>query len=208
MTSESEISDLRDAIAIEQHVLGLDVTVHDPRTMRGGEPASHGDELVENLAPGAARRTKPRGERLAFDELHRDVDLIAIGAGVVNPDDVRMRQLRERSTLTQQTLETSARRELGMHELERDTTLELRIVRGVHGAHPTVPDARLHAIAADNVRIGFPADRHDLVDAGLRELTEQHATRRARVDVRIDRVSGGRVEPPREVVENAIRGRA
>ena len=50
---QSEIDDPRTAVLVQQHVLRLEVAVHQPRRMRSRQPAPGGDEDVQHLAPVA-----------------------------------------------------------------------------------------------------------------------------------------------------------
>ena len=77
--------------------------------MRGGEPAAGGDERVDDLADRARLAGEPLGERLAVDQLHRDVVATVRGADLVDGDDVRVREPRHRARLAQQALARVAR---------------------------------------------------------------------------------------------------
>ena len=99
---EPEVHDAHGAVAPDHDVLGLEVAVDDAGRVRRRQPAPGGDEHVQDLAPASRLRAQPRVDGLAFDELHRDVDAIVDGARVVDGDDVRVRQARDRARLAQQ----------------------------------------------------------------------------------------------------------
>ena len=53
LARESEVDDARAPVLVQQHVVGLEVAVHQPGRVRGRQPAPGRDEDVEHLAPGA-----------------------------------------------------------------------------------------------------------------------------------------------------------
>ena len=99
---EPEVHDAHGAVAPDHDVLGLEVAVDDAGGVRGRQPAPGGDEHVQDLAPAARLRAQPLVDGLALDELHRDEDAIVDRAGVVDGDDVRVRQARDGARLAQQ----------------------------------------------------------------------------------------------------------
>jgi len=123
--------------AIDEDVLGFDVAMDDPRAMRRRDPAPGGDEALEDLAR-RSRLGQPRGERRALDQLHRDVRAVTVAAGVVDRDDVGMRELRERAAFAHEPLDAEV--QLGVDQLDRDRAIELRIVTGVDRAHAAVAE--------------------------------------------------------------------
>ena len=98
--------------------------------------------------------SQPVGDGVPLDELHRDEDLVVERADVVDDDDVRVRQPRDRLRLAQRPLPPLGQRDavagLDPQELDRDLAIELRIVRRVDLAHPAAPDQPQHDVAADD----------------------------------------------------------
>ncbi len=99
-------------------------------------------------------------ERLAVDVLEHDVRSARLDpvhaargarvplAGVDHRDDVGMVELRHRARLATEALELiGVRGDLAVHQLDRDLALEHGVERAIHGAHATVPDARVEAVA-------------------------------------------------------------
>ena len=88
-------------------------------------------------------RLRPEAGGVALDELHRDEDLVLERADVVDDDDVRVRQARDRLRLAQRPLpplgQRHARARLDAQQLDRDLAIQLRIVGRVHLAHPAAP---------------------------------------------------------------------
>ena len=109
--------------------------------MRGGKAAAGLREHGEDLALVALGDGAPVAQRAAIGELHREVDLLAERADLVDDDDVRVMDLGHRLRLAEQAglrVEAGARR-LGGEQLDRDLAIEVRIVRGVHDAHAPAP---------------------------------------------------------------------
>jgi hypothetical protein len=89
---EPEVGDVRRAAGVDQHVVGLEVAMHQAGGVGGGEPAASADEDLHDRAPVAGGGGQPAGQRAAVDQLHRDEHLIAAGAGVEHGHDVGVTQ--------------------------------------------------------------------------------------------------------------------
>ena len=70
------------AVVADQHVVGLEVAVHEAGVVRRRQPRAGRDEAVEHLAPRRGARGHSRA--CPLDQLHGDEDLIADGADVVD----------------------------------------------------------------------------------------------------------------------------
>jgi hypothetical protein len=97
---EAEVGDPHDAVAIDERVRGLEVAMHQPGPMRGGEPAGRLDVGRDDLAPAARPGVAPCREVVPVDQLHHDACAIAEPDDLVNRDDVLMRQPRHRLRLS------------------------------------------------------------------------------------------------------------
>ena len=90
----AEIGDLR-VPAREQHVVGLDVAVHDAMLVRVLQRFRHFAEESRRLGQRQlARALEPRAERFALDERHRVPEQLARESGVEEGNDVGMLQPR------------------------------------------------------------------------------------------------------------------
>src|SRR6185369_12489518 len=116
------------AIGRAEDVLGLEVAVDHTGIVRSGEPAPRADAGIEDLALGAA--IAEALQRVAIDELHREIRAVLVGEHVVDRDDVRMAQPRERAGLVAQLVATDV-----AQDLDRDRACQLRIPRSQYDAH-------------------------------------------------------------------------
>ena len=82
----------------------LDVPVDDPLPVRVLESRARLDpDLHRRLGADAALGLEELGARAALDVLHDDVVPIGVDPGVVDLDDVRMDELRDRERLAAET---------------------------------------------------------------------------------------------------------
>jgi hypothetical protein len=143
---EAEVGDHHATVGRDEHVVRLEVAMHEPFGVRRCEPASGVREHVEDLFQRAWSIAQPRAERHAVDELHRDEHLATERAHVVHRHDVGVGELGHRLGLAQQAARSRGRHHVAvrvaLEHLERDTAIELWIVGRVHDPHA----ARAHAI--------------------------------------------------------------
>ena len=150
---EAEVHDAHLAVARDHHVLGLEVAVDQPLFVRGLEPAAGGQVDLQDLLPRARLGLHPVAGGVTVDELHRDEDLLAKGADVVDDDDVRVREPRDRLRLAQRALASLAHRDAVFdaraQQLDGDLAIQLGIEGGVNLAHPAAPQKIQNDVAAD-----------------------------------------------------------
>ena len=165
---EPEVDDERAPVAREEDVVRLEVAMDDPRRVRRRETAPGVEEDGDNLAP-CAGRLEPRAERPPFDELHRDEDLLAVGADVVHGDDVGVGEAGHRLRFTQEARTPFTFTRPGgaglvvAKELHRELAIELRVVRRIDDTHAPFPDAIEDDVAAER----GAADERDGVSVGF-----------------------------------------
>ncbi len=160
---EAEVHELRDALRVDDDVVGLHVAVDDPVLVgvREGEREPVGDL---RRAPGG--KLAFLDELLALDELHDEVGPPAHGSGVVDLDYVPVAELADRGRLAPEAFERLlARARRVEDDLDRDVSLE-------PGVEPAVDDA--HAAAAELAIDPVMVDRGDL---GSRAPCAHHALR-------------------------------
>ena len=98
---EAEVRHAHAPVAADQHVVGLEVAVEQADRVRGDAGrAPPGGTRRGSRATCAATCLSQRRQRVALDELHRDVDVAVVGrADVVDADDVGVVELRDRLRL-------------------------------------------------------------------------------------------------------------
>jgi uncharacterized protein len=142
---QPEIGDPQVAVGGDQHVLGLEVAMDQPGAMRRGEAAPGAHESIPDLAPRPRFGAAPRAQGPPGAVLHRDEHLIAIGAHLVDDDDVRVRQPRHRARLAQQALAPLRGGDAGQaQQLERHLAIQIRIVGGQHDPHSALAERLEH----------------------------------------------------------------
>ena len=120
---DAEVHDLHLALARDHHVRGLDVAVDDALRVRDRRGPARSAAPARPTASSVGRRPLARnvGERPALDELHDDVLRVAVGAGVVDADDVRVVEpCRGLRLAAEPRDEPRVARELREQDLDRD----------------------------------------------------------------------------------------
>ena len=121
----------------QEHVLRLDVPVHDPPRVGVGE-------CVADLAGNPEGVVNPElvlaryaiTQRLSLDERHDVVEVPAGRAGVVEREDMWMLQLRGGANLAQESIGADRGSDVGAQHLDRHESTVLEVAREVDGCHP------------------------------------------------------------------------
>ena len=167
---------------VDQHVVRLEVAVHQARRVHGRQPRADLLEHRDHVAP-RARRPQPPRQRLAVDVLHRDEQPARVVADLVDAHHVRVLEARHRLRLAQQPRAIALAVDLLAHDLDRDRSAELGVLAGVHDAHPALAEPRPDREVADH---RLHARRH------AREQVPAAARRARDRDTRADRARQGR----------------
>ena len=135
---------------VQKDVRGLDVAVDEPALVCEVERLR--DLGAENERALGIERTGPQ-ERLhvaALDVAHRDEQMPALLADVVDRDDVRVLERGGVLRLAQEALaEGVVLGQLGREQLQRNVPLQARVVRTVDDAHAAAADELLDAKAQE-----------------------------------------------------------
>ena len=150
---EAEVADPRAPVGPDEDIVRLEVAVHEPGGVRGGEASTGLRQHLQHLGKLAGPRGEPISERAAVDELHRNEDLIVVRARVVRRDDVGVREPRDGLGLTEDAALRRARGLLDANELQRHPPVELGVARGIDGAHRALAELLLDDVAPDRLHL-------------------------------------------------------
>ena len=145
---QPEVGDLDRAVVGDQHVLGLDVAVHDARVVGRRQRGQHRREQVQRPRRRQRRLLADHvTQRAARDVLHREEQRAVVVALVEDGHHVRMRQLRGGPGLGHEpAAELGVVAQPEVHHLERDDPVQPHVERLVDGRHAALGDARTHPV--------------------------------------------------------------
>ncbi len=139
---DAEIHDLGVPVAVDHHVLGLEVTVEDAQPVGLGQSVR--DLLGDGQHLGFGEMSRPPDEAfevLAGHVLHGDEMKLPNLAQVVHAADVGVGDLAGELELVPEALDRPlVGGDLGLEELERDILLDLLVKDLVDAAHPALAD--------------------------------------------------------------------
>ena len=146
---EAEIGELGVAVLRDQNVLGFDVPVHDASVVRGGKAVRDAGEQLDELGPRPPFGGGPILERSVIDEFGDQIRTAVQLADVVHGENVRVVQ---RGRCLGFALEPPASRRVGElvgKELDRNRSIELRVVRRIDFAHAAGAEQRDDFVGAE-----------------------------------------------------------
>jgi hypothetical protein len=149
---DAEIRDIRvwRARVVEEDVGRLEIPVQDTVLVEVAD--RQGDLLDQRRGPDGVPSEAPYLRlQVARQQLHREVDLTSVFAGLVDRDDVRVVEPGERlDLLPEQTQRERAGVGSVMDHLEGDLALQLQVARLVDHAHAAAADPRPQLVAAEH----------------------------------------------------------
>ncbi len=175
----------------EQHVVRLDVAVHDAAGVRElerlGDVAKHADDLRDRLG-SVAREVST--QRLAVHERHRVVRNAARAPGRQNRNDLRMLQLCREPDLALKPLGTELGGQLGREHFDDDLASERRLLGDEDARHPAAAQLALDPVDRAECRLQAFAkvDRgigHGRREAGGRWIKLRSVARLSQPDRRV-----------------------
>ena len=121
----------------DEKVLGLQVPVDDPLLMRRRKALGHLQRVIHGLLLRDRTGVELPAQRLAFQKLHDGIGRSLVRPEVVDRENIRMRQRRDR-----QGLALEPRQRVGIRgqrlrqDLDRHVASQLRVPRPIHLSHP------------------------------------------------------------------------
>ena len=133
------------AAVVEQDVLRLNIPVHDACAMRGCKPIQRLRDDAQGLAHGERTLLVHLIAQIdAMDVFHDQIVAAVNLPGVVDLDDVRVRNGRRGPSLTMESFHElfamRPLRQLCMHHFDSDMPVKTHINRLIHGRHAAVGD--------------------------------------------------------------------
>ena len=203
---DTKVQDLQPPVVGDHEVLGLEIHVHDVLGMRRREPVRHFNRVLDGLVDRQRPARHPRPERLAVQELGDRIPEAALGADVVERQDVRVTEGGNRLRLLREQGEP---RRIGSErfeeDLDRHVALQPAVARAVDDARSAGADLfddlvvsqRLarHGEDRRRVRIGR---RRPVANCGERRRRDLSRARTVDSGERGLQLAGAR-EPPRRV---------
>jgi len=136
-------------LAADEHVVRLDVTVHDALGVGIGQGVHHIAEDSHHLGDRQLTLARELGsQRFTGDERHHIVEQVVRGAGREELHDMRVLQRRRQLDLAPEPLDVHAGGEVGREHLDDDPAAERGLLRKEHTAHAAATELLLDAIGA------------------------------------------------------------
>jgi hypothetical protein len=165
---DPEVGDHRAAVAGEQDVARLHVAVDDAAHVCDAERTRDvGADPCRFGRGEASTSSQAGGEVLALDQLHDEVRLGVVGAGLEAGDDVRVTQDRGGERLA-----SEAHRDVGVldglasQQLDRDGPVEPRVERPMDCRHPAAADDLGETVPAVDEPTGVGGGRRGIRGSG------------------------------------------
>jgi hypothetical protein len=143
---QSEVEQLDVAVARNHDVFRFEIAMRDATLVSAAEDVGDFRGDAERLAQLHRSAGHETAQRLAFDELHRDVGDRILAADVVDGHDVRMIESRGGARLLLEAPERLGAGDVRRQDFQRDVAVELRITGAVNLSHSAGADRRDDAI--------------------------------------------------------------
>jgi len=157
---DAEVRDHRGA-AREQHVVGLDVAVHDAAIVRVRERARHVTENAHGFA-GRERAAfaEPCAETFSLDERHREVQNALRVPGIQHRYDIGLLQRRGDPDFALESLGAEAGSELRGKNFDHDAAAESPLFGDEDARHAAPAELVVEGVRAAQIRLEVVAECH------------------------------------------------
>jgi hypothetical protein len=155
---DAEVGDHRRAPR-QQHVLRLDVAVHDAARVRALQGGEHVAQDAQGGLVGDRPEGEPRPQRLPLHERHRVVrQPVGHRPSGEHRDDVRVLEPGGEADLTREALGGEPFGQLGGEHLDDDLTPERLVARDEDAAHAAAPELALQGVGRAEGGLELVAD--------------------------------------------------
>ncbi len=168
---QTEVEHADAAVFCDQHIVGLEVPVHDPGAVRCRNPLSREHEDAKDFTPVPLLGAQPLPKGGPLHVLHRNEDFFVEGAHVMDRDHIRMRQSGQSLRFPQQARFSVAPRGVqpcfGSQHLDCQLAIQFGIIGGVNDAHSAGADDVEDHVAAER---GSSGEGHVVRERSARVL--------------------------------------
>jgi hypothetical protein len=152
LPSEAEVEDLDAPVAGQEQVLGLEVAVDDAARVGGGQPVCDLPGVVDRLAQRQRTSCQALAQRVALEQLHYGEGRPALAPEIVDREDARVRERRDRLRLALEAGERfGSLGQVRREHLHRHVAVELGVTRPVDLAHPAGAERRFDPVRSETV---------------------------------------------------------
>ena len=158
----------------------LEVAMHDACLVRGVQPSGHLLDQRKRLSDVHATPGKPCGERLAGEQLHGEMDELAVDDDIVEPAHVGVGHLAGEVHFATEPLDRLRILRVRTDRLQCDRNIQHAVVRLVHLAHAAAREKTDDGVAiGDDTPVGKrPAGVRELAGSRLAGIGKGVVTRR------------------------------
>ena len=135
----------------EEDVRRLEIAMHDALAVQDRQGVEHDGGSAHRIVGRHRAAGQPVGERLAFDELHRDIGAPVGGAEVEHLADERMHDPRGHARFAGEPIAGSRISRVGTQDLQRHAAFEALVERFVDDAHAALAQPADDAEMADDL---------------------------------------------------------
>ena len=147
---QTEVEDLDPSVAGDEDVFGLQIAVNDSLLVRSGEAVRDLDADLDRLARRHGATFQPLAKRFTFEQLGDGVGRALVKPDVVNGQDVRMRQRRDRPGFAlEPRAPVGILCERRRKDFDGDVALEPGIARAIHLAHASCAKRLGHYVGTE-----------------------------------------------------------
>ena len=161
MADQAKVEHARTPVCADDHVVGLEVSVHEASGVGSLEPGSNLAQHRYRFTPALAQiegrlGSKPLTQGLTDHEFHGHEGGPMVFAELVDLDDIGVRQAREGLTFSLEAPAPGLALEARAEQLDRDLAVELLVVAGIDDPHAAAAELAQDHEATEAMELGGP----------------------------------------------------